>query len=167
MPACQARTAEGFGGRNRNLQLLYWLAKQVERKSLLRPEGTPSHRSRIMATDKKEDLRGPPFCIDPRKNIIPAMKTTITPSPDHEESTTPRLECDLVMKGGITSGVVYPTAVLRLAANMTFGLLEAPPPEPLRRRYRRRTIRSGFRRYGKAGRAWHGARPGWSASRSI
>src|SRR3954468_14993300 len=30
-------------------------------------------------------------------------------------ATAPLLECDLVMKGGITSGVVYPLAVCELA----------------------------------------------------
>jgi hypothetical protein len=32
----------------------------------------------------------------------------------------PTLECDVVMKGGITSGVVYPSAVVRIAERYTF-----------------------------------------------
>ena len=32
----------------------------------------------------------------------------------------PRLDCDLVMKGGITSGVVYPLAICRLAEHYRF-----------------------------------------------
>src|ERR1700736_13392 len=32
----------------------------------------------------------------------------------------PPLECDLVMKGGITSGIVYPAAVLELAQKYRF-----------------------------------------------
>jgi hypothetical protein len=30
---------------------------------------------------------------------------------ERTEALAPRRECDLVMKGGITSGVVYPTAI--------------------------------------------------------
>ena len=33
---------------------------------------------------------------------------------------TARKECDLIMKGGITSGVVYPRAVLELHRNYDF-----------------------------------------------
>src|SRR4051812_22015373 len=44
----------------------------------------------------------------------------MTPRSKPEEPVTQRLECDLVMKGGITSGVVYPTAILRLAAKYDF-----------------------------------------------
>ena len=36
------------------------------------------------------------------------------------ESAVPQRECDLVMKGGITSGVVYPTAIRRIAAQYRF-----------------------------------------------
>jgi len=32
----------------------------------------------------------------------------------------PRLECDLVMKGGITSGVIYPRLVAELSKTHTF-----------------------------------------------
>ncbi len=39
----------------------------------------------------------------------------ISTTEDSSASTTPPLECDLVMKGGITSGVVYPLAVCELA----------------------------------------------------
>ena len=31
-----------------------------------------------------------------------------------------RLECDLVMRGGITSGIVYPRAIAKLAETYTF-----------------------------------------------
>jgi len=32
----------------------------------------------------------------------------------------PHLECDLVMKGGITSGIVYPPAVIEMASDYRF-----------------------------------------------
>ena len=35
----------------------------------------------------------------------------------------PPCECDMVMKGGITSGVVYPQAILRLARKYRFRAL--------------------------------------------
>src|SRR3954469_15915406 len=41
----------------------------------------------------------------------PAAPAPAAPSP----AADPLLECDLVMKGGITSGVVYPLAVCELA----------------------------------------------------
>ena len=40
---------------------------------------------------------------------------TSTPAAPPSAASTPLLECDLVMKGGITSGVVYPLAVCELA----------------------------------------------------
>ncbi len=47
-----------------------------------------------------------------------------TPDPTHDLPPGPRPgpteECDLVMRGGITSGVVYPAAVRRLAARYRF-----------------------------------------------
>ena len=33
------------------------------------------------------------------------------------DAATKRPECDVVMKGGITSGIVYPRAIARLAAH--------------------------------------------------
>ena len=36
------------------------------------------------------------------------------------EPTAPQLECDLVLKGGITSGIVYPRAIARLARDYRF-----------------------------------------------
>ena len=39
---------------------------------------------------------------------------------DRTKYQDPHLECDLVMKGGITSGVIYPRAVCRLATRYTF-----------------------------------------------
>jgi predicted acylesterase/phospholipase RssA len=43
------------------------------------------------------------------------MTTSAPPDPTPVAATDPLLECDLVMKGGITSGVVYPLAVCELA----------------------------------------------------
>ena len=40
------------------------------------------------------------------------------------ESQPPTLECDLVMKGGIASGLVYPTAVAELSRR--YGLAVDP-----------------------------------------
>ncbi len=37
-----------------------------------------------------------------------------------ETTSSPSLECDLIMKGGITSGVVYPPAILELAKQYRF-----------------------------------------------
>ena len=36
--------------------------------------------------------------------------------PSRPGGAIPVLECDLVMKGGITSGIVYPSAVAAIAA---------------------------------------------------
>ena len=41
----------------------------------------------------------------------------------------PGLECDIVMKGGITSGVVYPLAVCELAKVYRLRSAVAPRPE--------------------------------------
>src|SRR5439155_1651064 len=43
-----------------------------------------------------------------------------TPEIDPAEYRSPPLDCDVVMKGGITSGVVYPGAVLELAKRYRF-----------------------------------------------
>src|ERR1700710_2223023 len=43
------------------------------------------------------------------------MTTRASPGRTPVAATDPLLECDLVMKGGITSGVVYPLAVCELA----------------------------------------------------
>jgi hypothetical protein len=40
--------------------------------------------------------------------------------PTEPQAITPDKECDIVMKGGITSGVVYPAAVLELKENYRF-----------------------------------------------
>jgi hypothetical protein len=37
-----------------------------------------------------------------------------------EDYQTPQLNCDVVMKGGITSGVVYPLALCELAKTYSF-----------------------------------------------
>jgi predicted acylesterase/phospholipase RssA len=39
---------------------------------------------------------------------------------DHPVRTTPEKICDIVMKGGITSGVVYPLALASLAKEYRF-----------------------------------------------
>ena len=44
----------------------------------------------------------------------------INPSLPEPSSGIPRRFCDLVMKGGITSGIVYPKAVCELASEFTF-----------------------------------------------
>ncbi|MCU0226250.1 MAG: patatin-like phospholipase family protein, partial [Bryobacterales bacterium] len=43
-----------------------------------------------------------------------------TPDSSSTDSHSPRRFCDLVMKGGITSGIVYPKAVCELAKSYTF-----------------------------------------------
>jgi hypothetical protein len=50
------------------------------------------------------------------------MDTTIDPAsrPAEPEVVDQRKECDIVMKGGITSGVVYPAAVLQLKEDYRF-----------------------------------------------
>jgi predicted acylesterase/phospholipase RssA len=52
------------------------------------------------------------------------MKTAASPvgaeSDEFKFNVEPREQCDLVMKGGITSGVVYPPAVLKLAERFRF-----------------------------------------------
>ena len=50
----------------------------------------------------------------------------------------PTDECDLVMKGGITSGIVYPPVVLKLAAKDPNPLSD--PHRPEGRSYRFRNI---------------------------
>ena len=35
-------------------------------------------------------------------------------------NAVPTKECDIIMKGGITSGVVYPRAILRLSEQYRF-----------------------------------------------
>ena len=53
--------------------------------------------------------------------------TSATADPEPSSNSTaftspvpPTLECDIVMKGGITSGVVYPLAVVELAKTYRF-----------------------------------------------
>ena len=41
----------------------------------------------------------------------PSTEIGVSPTPFQRD---PEKECDIVMKGGITSGVVYPPAVLEL-----------------------------------------------------
>ena len=54
-------------------------------------------------------------------NPNPAISSPATSSPIRSSSDAPpTLECDIVMKGGITSGVVYPLAVVELAAKYRF-----------------------------------------------
>ncbi len=40
-------------------------------------------------------------------------------------------ECDIIMKGGITSGVVYPKAILKLSGHYCFRSMAEPRPEQL------------------------------------
>ena len=44
-------------------------------------------------------------------------------SSERDPFKNPPCECDMVMKGGITSGVVYPQAILRLARKYRFRAL--------------------------------------------
>ena len=54
-------------------------------------------------------------------NPNPAISSPATSSPIRSSSDAPpTLECDIVMKGGITSGVVYPLAVVELATKYRF-----------------------------------------------
>ncbi|APR78347.1 RpoH suppressor [Minicystis rosea] len=46
--------------------------------------------------------------------------TGTAPKQAKDRFQTPELECDLVMKGGIASGVVYPAAILKLAEKYRF-----------------------------------------------
>ena len=54
-------------------------------------------------------------------------------------SEKPALACDIVMKGGITSGVVYPLALVELSREIPF--------RQHRRHLRRRHCCSGSRRW--------------------
>ena len=47
------------------------------------------------------------------------MTNTATPAGPSSSSiySDPKKDCDLVMKGGLTSGIVYPATVLKLAKN--------------------------------------------------
>ncbi|MDX2194221.1 MAG: patatin-like phospholipase family protein [Gemmatimonadales bacterium] len=40
--------------------------------------------------------------------------------PDAQDAATPPLECDIVLKGGVTSGIVYPLALVALARTYRF-----------------------------------------------
>jgi Patatin-like phospholipase len=53
------------------------------------------------------------FTIDP----LPGRSILMSAEP---QSPEPKEECDLIMKGGITSGVVYPQAVLALKDRYRF-----------------------------------------------
>ena len=43
-----------------------------------------------------------------------------TPHPKTYDYSDPKLECDIIMKGGVTSGVIYPWAVCELARTYRF-----------------------------------------------
>jgi len=47
-----------------------------------------------------------------------------------------KLQCDLVMRGGITSGIVYPRAIAKLAETYNFRSIggTSPSPRPPQRR---------------------------------
>ena len=68
-------------------------------------------------------------------------------------------KCDIVMKGGVTSGIVYPHPVTRLAKEYRFSRLEEPRPGRLRRpsRLRRST---GERRDRLSSKSWTRFRTG-------
>jgi predicted acylesterase/phospholipase RssA len=53
-------------------------------------------------------------------NPEPATSNPAASSPISSNPAAPILECDIVMKGGITSGVVYPLAVVELAKTYRF-----------------------------------------------
>jgi hypothetical protein len=44
------------------------------------------------------------------------------------DNAIPTPMCDIVLKGGLTSGVVYPLALARLAKDFRFSNIGAPPP---------------------------------------
>ncbi|MBB6122935.1 hypothetical protein [Sphingobium subterraneum] len=48
--------------------------------------------------------------------------------PELNVSATPSFECDLVMKGGVTSGIIYPAAVAAIAAHYRLRSLAEPRP---------------------------------------
>lgn len=53
-------------------------------------------------------VRGTPACLEVRRveeDLVAALA-------DPQRYASPARECDIVMKGGITSGVIYPLAVL-------------------------------------------------------
>ena len=50
---------------------------------------------------------------------------------------SPADECDIVMKGGVTSGIVYPYAILELARRIGSARLAARPPARSPRRWQR------------------------------
>jgi predicted acylesterase/phospholipase RssA len=49
-----------------------------------------------------------------------SAQDAVAPDPGAYDYTTPKLECDIIMKGGVTSGVVYPWAVCELARTYRF-----------------------------------------------
>jgi len=49
-----------------------------------------------------------------------SAQTTTGPHPRDFDYSHPKLKCDVIMKGGITSGVVYPWAVCELAKTYNF-----------------------------------------------
>ncbi len=48
------------------------------------------------------------------------MNTDVTSARPATTANPSRLECDLVMKGGITSGVIYPRLVAKLSKTYNF-----------------------------------------------
>lgn len=54
------------------------------------------------------------------KQILQGLRDYDFRHPHDPQDPTKELHCDLVMKGGITSGVVYPLAVLELAKSRRF-----------------------------------------------
>ena len=56
-------------------------------------------------------VRGTPACLDVRR----VEEDLVAAIADPQRYASPARECDIVMKGGITSGVIYPLAVCELA----------------------------------------------------
>ena len=83
----------------------------------------------------------------------PATSTATAPFTAESFPAKPDLECDIVMKGGITSGVIYPQAVCELAQTYGCALSVAPqrgpsrlPRRPLRRWARAKAVAGAERR---------------------
>ena len=49
-----------------------------------------------------------------------SAQSEATPHPKTYDYSDPKLECDIIMKGGVTSGVIYPWAVCELAQTYRF-----------------------------------------------
>src|SRR5205807_7291191 len=74
-----------------------------------------------ISIDRVPDVGTRPALRNPdhrtRTMTVPANQTNVPETPFPKQDLPP---CDLVMKGGITSGVVYPAAVIELARKYKF-----------------------------------------------